>query len=113
MKFTCEKDLLQQAIATASRCAASKSPIPALEGLLIEAGQDVRITGYDLKKGIYTAFPADVEDSGSVVLGARLFGEIVRSLPDGVVTVEVKENLSASITCGASDFAILGTDAGE
>lgn len=112
MKFTCEKSLLQQAVATASRCAASKSPIPALEGLLIEAGQDVRVTGYDLKKGIYTSFPADVEKPGSIVLSARLFGEIVRSLPDGIVTVET-EGMNTSITCGASDFSIMGSDAGE
>lgn len=70
MKFTCEKYLLQNAIATAARAAAPKSPIPALEGLLIEAGSQVRITGYDLKKGIYTAFPADVAQPGSIVLGA-------------------------------------------
>ena len=113
MKFTCEKSLLQQAAVIASRCAAAKSPIPALEGLLIKAGQDVRVTGYDLKKGIYTSFPADVEKSGSVVLSARLFGEIVRSLPDGIVTVEVQSNCSASISCGASDFNIMGSDAGE
>ena len=113
MKFTCEKSLLQQAVVIASRCIAAKSPIPALEGLLIEAGQDVRITGYDLKKGIYTSFPADVEKSGSIVLSARLFGEIVRSMPDGIVTVEVQSNSSAAISCGASDFNIMGSDAGE
>ena len=113
MKFTCEKSYLQQAIAIASRCAAAKSPIPALEGLLIDAGQDVRITGYDLKKGIYTSFPADVQSAGSIVLSARLFGEIVRSLPDGIVTVETSENMSTAITCGASDFSILGSDPGE
>ena len=88
MKFTCERDLLLQAIQTAARCAAAKSPIPALEGLLVEAGHDVRITGYDLKKGIYTSLPADVAETGAIVLSARLFGEIVRSLPDGIVTVE-------------------------
>ena len=38
MKFTCEKYLLSLAVATAGRAAASKSPIPAMEGLLIEAG---------------------------------------------------------------------------
>lgn len=113
MKFSCEKYLLQQAIAIASRCSAAKSPIPALEGLLVEAGQDVRITGYDLKKGIYTSFPADVADSGSIVLNTRLFGEIVRSLPDGIVTVELTNGSSVSITCEASDFSILGTDASE
>ena len=49
MKFACEKFLLQNATATAARASAAKSPIPALEGLLIEAGKDVKITGYDLK----------------------------------------------------------------
>ena len=38
MKFTCEKYLLSLAVATAGRAAAAKSPIPALEGLLVEAG---------------------------------------------------------------------------
>ena len=113
MKFTCEKQLLLEAVTTATRCAAAKSPIPALEGLLIEAGQDVRITGYDLKKGIYTSFPADVSDPGTVVLSARLFGEIVRSLPEGIVTVDLNDGLKASITCGAADFSILGTNAAE
>ena len=113
MKFSCEKYELQQAISIASRCAASKSPIPALEGLLIEAGKDVRITGYDLKKGIYTSIPADVADPGAIVLNARLIGEIVRSLPDGIVTVSAENGLNASIVCEASDFSIMGTASGE
>lgn len=113
MKFSCEKYLLQQAINTASRCAAAKSPIPALEGLLIEAGQEVRITGYDLKKGIYTNFPADVAESGSIVLNAKLFGEIVRSLPDGIVTIAVENGFQTVITCEASAFSIMGTESSE
>jgi DNA polymerase-3 subunit beta len=113
MKFSCEKYLLQQAVGITSRCAAAKSPIPALEGLLVEAGQDVRITGYDLKKGIYTSFPADVAEPGSIVLSAKLFGEIVRSLPDGIVTITVSEGFKTSIVCEASDFSIMGTDSEE
>ena len=46
MKFSCEKYALQNAIAIASRAAATKSPIPALEGLLITARGGVRVTGY-------------------------------------------------------------------
>jgi len=112
MKFSCETYLIQQAVAIASRSTASKSPIPALEGLLIEAGQDVKITGYDLKKGIYTSFPADVAEPGAVVLKAKLLGEIVRSLPDGIVSISTEGN-KAFIHCGASDFTVLGTDSGE
>ena len=54
MKISCEKYILQSACTIASRATASKSPIPALEGLLLQAGIDLRVTGYDLKKGIYT-----------------------------------------------------------
>ena len=62
MKFSCEKYLLQNACMTAMRAVASKSPIQALEGLLLEAGDELKITGYDLKKGIYTWIDADVAE---------------------------------------------------
>ena len=40
MKFTCEKYLLQNAVSTASRAAAIKSAVAALEGLLVELGEE-------------------------------------------------------------------------
>ena len=86
MKFSCDKYVLQQAAASAARAAAAKSPLPTLEGLLIEAGASVRITGYDLKKAIYTTIAADIPEPGSVLIGARLFCEMLRRMPDGIVT---------------------------
>lgn len=112
MKFSCEKYLIQQAVAIASRSTAAKSPIPALEGLLVQAGQGVKITGYDLKKGVYTSFPADVAEPGAIVLNARLFGEIVRSLPDGIVNIST-DGMKTAINCGASDFSVLGSESAE
>ncbi len=113
MKFSCEKYLLQAAVTTAGRCAAAKSPIPALEGLLIQAGADVRITGYDLKKGIYTDIPADVAEPGSVVLGARFLNDIVRSLPGGIVTISTENGLNTRIECGDSHFSTVASDSGD
>ncbi|MBO6040918.1 MAG: DNA polymerase III subunit beta [Oscillospiraceae bacterium] len=112
MKFTCEKYLLSMAVSTAGRAAASKSPVPALEGLLLEAGESgVRVTGFDLKKGIYTGFAADVSEPGSVVISARLFGEIVRKLPDGIVTVASDEYNTVNVRCGNADYNVAGTPA--
>ena len=108
MKFTCEKYLLQSACAVTGRAAASKSPIPALEGLLIQAGTNVRITGYDLKKGIYTNIEADVAELGSVVVGARLFSEMIRRLPDGMVTVSTDGSCNVNVKCGKSEFNFIG-----
>ena len=110
MKFSCVRSALQAAVNTAAKAASAKSPIPALEGLLLEAGiGNLKITGYDLKKAIYTRLEADVAEQGSIVLGARIFGDIVRSLPDGVVTVST-EGMNVTISCESSEFSIIGTD---
>ena len=109
MKFSCEKALLQ---AATSRAVSPKSSIPALEGILLEAGSDLRLTGYNLETGIRTIVPADIREEGTLVLGARLFGEIVRKLPDDIVTFQ-SENYMVNIKCGMSEFNILGTDPEE
>ena len=54
MKFSCEKALLQSAIAVTSRAVAQKSSIPALEGLLLHADSRLTISGYNLQTGIRT-----------------------------------------------------------
>ena len=112
MKFSCDKYVLQQAAASAARAAAAKSPIPTLEGLLIEAGASVRITGYDLKKAIYTTIDADIPEPGSVLIGARLFCEMLRRMPDGIVTVEA-ENGNVSVKCGKAAFNLVGLSADD
>ncbi|MEL4107109.1 DNA polymerase III subunit beta [Oscillospiraceae bacterium WX1] len=114
MKFTVEKNLIQTAISTASRAAAVKSAVPALEGLLVEAADNnIKISGYDLKTGISTTVQADVLQEGNMVLNARLFGEIIRKLPDNIVTVSADDNYMTKISCGMSDFQVLGTPAND
>ncbi len=113
MKFSCEKYLLQAACAVASRAAASKSPIPALEGLQICADDRLSVKGYDLKKAIVTALDADIAEKGSVVVGARLFGEMIRRMPDGIVYVETDAKDNLSVRCGKSSFNILGISSAD
>ncbi|MEG1999818.1 MAG: DNA polymerase III subunit beta [Evtepia sp.] len=109
MKFTCEKALLQSAILTASRAVPAKSSIPALEGILIEADLDLRLTGYNLETGIRTVVPADISETGSMILSARLFGEIVRKLPDDLISFSTNGFL-VHIQCGMSEYNLMGTD---
>ena len=113
MKFSCEKSLLSTAIAIASRAAAVKSAVPSLEGLLIEASAIVKISGYDLKTGISTTVLADVTEAGSIVLNARLFGDIVRRLPNDVVTISTDDRFMAQIKCGMSEFNIMGVSSAD
>lgn len=112
MKFSCEKALLSGAVAVASRAVAVKSSIPAMEGILIEAGSNLRLTGYNLETGIQACVPAEIKERGSLVLSARLFGEIVRKMPDDVVIFS-SEGYMVNIKCGLSEFNILATDPEE
>lgn len=112
MKFSCEKALLSAAVSVTSRAVAAKSSIPAMEGILIEAGDALRLTGYNLETGIQASIPAEVLEKGSLVLSARLFGEIVRKMPDDVV-VFTSQGYTVNIKCGLSEFNILGTDPEE
>ena len=110
MKFTCDRTLLQVAVNTVSRACSPRSPIPALEGILLEAGQNnLKLTGYDLKKGIYTHMEAQVDQMGSIILPARMFSEIVHSLPDGEVELKT-DKLYTTIRCGSAEFHIVGSD---
>ena len=106
MKFSCEKALLQAAISTTSRAVSPKSSIPALEGILLEAGNDLRLTGYNLETGIRTIVPADIREEGTLVLGARLFGEIVRKLPDDIANRQVFV-VDPMLTTGGSAVAAI------
>ena len=114
MKFKCDKTALQSACQTCARAAASKSPISSLEGLLIEAKNNtVQITGYDLRKGIFTLIPADTYESGKIVVNARLLCEMIRRMPDGTISIETDDNESIHVKCGRSQFNIKGIDASD
>ena len=109
MKFTCEKSSLYAAILTAARAVPSKSPLPLLEGLLLEAYDGiVRVVGYDLKTGILTEIQADVEENGAIVLNARLFGEIIRKMPGSEITFANRTGEVATISSEMSEFEIIG-----
>lgn len=109
MKFSCEKALLQTAITTASRAVAAKSSIPALEGLLIRADDgQLTISGYNLQTGIRTKLFADVTETGVIVLNARLFGDIIRRMPDDVVVFNADDKQRVRLSCGNATAAISG-----
>ncbi len=109
MKFSCEKAILQSAVTTAGRVVAPKSSIQALEGVLIEAGQGgLSLSGYNLETGVITSVPAEVKEGGAIVLSARLFGEILRRMPDDVVAIHT-DGCSVHIQCGPTSFDIMGS----
>ncbi len=107
MRFSCEKAVLEGAVAVASRAVARKSSLPALEGLLIRTGgETLTISGYNLQTGIRAKIAVDVAEPGEIVLNAKLLNDIIRRMPDDVVTVANRSGTTARLQCGDADFEI-------
>ncbi len=113
MKFSCEKLLLQNAVSTASRAVAAKSTIPALEGVLLQAATHLTISGYNMQTGIRTNIEADITEEGSLVLPSRLFNEILRRLPDDIVTFSTNSGTNVCLTCGDTSYNITALPADD
>lgn len=106
MRFTCEKSMLTAGWNIACRTVAQKSTITVLEGILCKAGISLNLTGYNMETAISYQIDAEVAEAGECILPAKLFGDIVRQLPEGSVTVVVDENYKVSIRAGFSHFNI-------
>ena len=113
LRFSCEKALLQTAVSTASRAVAAKSSIPALEGILLEGTTCLTLSGYNMQTGIRTAFEAEIHQEGRIVLNARLFGEIIRKMPDDIIVFSADEKYMVHLSCGDASFDILGLSADD
>ena len=106
MRFTCEKNSLVQGLNIASRTVAQKSSLSVIEGILCKAGLGICLTGYNMETAISYEIEAEVTDPGECILPAKLFGDIVRRLPEGPVTVVVDETYKVSIRSGYASFTI-------
>lgn len=114
MNIKCNAQALVNAVGNVQHAVSGKSTLPALEGILIKAsGSSLFLAGYDLDMGITTTIEADVKEPGEIVLTAKLFGDIVRRLPDDSISIETDEKFNTTIRSGLSEFTIIGISAIE
>ena len=114
MNIVCDKSLLSAAIDGVSKAVSPRSPIPALEGILLKAeGFQLTLTGYDLEMSITTTIEANVRQSGEMVLSAKLLGDMVRRLPSGEITICTNESGNATIKGGVAEFDILAMSSSD
>ena len=112
MKFICSRDRLIEIVSIVQKAVSTRSTLPILDGILIDTNSEgVRLTGYDLETGIEAQMEAEVFSDGQVVVNSRLFGEIIRKLPDEQVQIESNDQLQISIESGSSLFSIKGLSA--
>ncbi len=113
MRFTCEKSMLVTGLNITGRTVAQKSALSAIEGILCRAGVGLSLTGYNMETAITYQIDAEVTDAGACILPARLFGDIIRRLPEGPVTVVVDDNYKVSIRAGYASFTISAESADD
>ena len=111
MRFTCEKSMLVTGLNITGRTVAQKSSLSVIEGILCRAGHGLNLTGYNMESAITYEIDAVVTDAGVCILPARLFGDIIRRLPEGPVTVVVDDNYKVSIRSGYASFTICAESA--
>jgi DNA polymerase-3 subunit beta len=122
MKFTIQKDYLVQSVQDVMKAVSSRTTIPILTGIKLVASEEgVTLTGSDSDISIESFIPGEddgkeiisLEKSGSIVLPARFFSEIVKKLPKETVQIEVENHFSTVIRSGKAEFNINGLDAEE
>ncbi len=122
MKFMIQKDYLVQSVQDVMKAVSSRTTIPILTGIKIVATEEgVTFTGSDSDISIESFIPiedagdeiVEVKQSGSIVLQARFFSEIVRKLPQDTVELEIQNNLQVAIRSGKAEFHLNGIDADE
>jgi DNA polymerase-3 subunit beta len=115
MKFTCNQYILSKALNIVSKAVTSRTTIPLLKGILLEATADgfLKLTATDLDLSIEKKIPISLLKEGSIVVSAKLFNDIIRKLPNEEIEIEVDDNNSIIIRCLASKFSIVGQPTDE
>ncbi len=107
MKIICSKSNLVKGVNIVSKAVPSKTTMPILECILIDATTyNIKFTANDMELGIETVVEGDIVKKGVVAIDAKIFSEIVRKLPDNEVVIEVDDNLQTTITCEKANFSI-------
>jgi DNA polymerase-3 subunit beta len=114
MKFVCTKNKLQEAISISQKAVTGKSPMPILQGIYISAKDNqLTIVGSDIDLSIETKIDAEVEEEGTIVVDSKIFGEIIRKLPNSTIKISTIDNSSIEIICEKSKFNLIHMDAEE
>ena len=109
MKFKVEKDILLNGIQVVQNIITSKSALPILSNILIEAQQDsLRLTATDLDVGISCVIPVETQEIGAITIPAKRFSDIIKELPLDNVNVATKKNNQVNITTDLCEFKIMG-----
>jgi DNA polymerase III subunit beta len=99
-------NLLAQ-LQTTTRVASTRSAVQALSGVMVAAGEGStpKLLATDTEIGLRVPLVAEVASPGTVVLPARLFLDVVRTLPAERLTLELRAaEQDVELICGSATF---------
>ena len=114
MKFIINQSKLSNHISIVQKAVSSRSTLKILEGILLTVKDNkLKLTGTDSEIiSIETFLDCQVVEEGSIVINSRIFGDVIRKLPNSDVYIEVNNNM-VNIKCENSEFNIIGNDGNE
>ncbi len=108
MKFSITQSEFAEVIQTVIGTVPSKSTLPVLSALLVEAsGGRLSVTATDLDISVKTGVECEIAGEGKACLPARRLADIVRELPSDKVHVEIAQE-KALLKCGKGVFRLMG-----
>lgn len=115
MKFSCDKNTLSEVVSNVQKSVSTRSNVPVLEGILIEANTDgtLKLFGNDLDLAMESQMTAAVTEPGSVVINARFFGDVIRKLEDNVFYFQADQDCNIQMKCGTAEFSVMGISSHE
>lgn len=114
MKFLIEKNILQDAISDVQKAITGKSTMPILQGIYLSAKNGVlTLIGSDIEVSIEKKIYTNIIEDGSIVVDSRLFGEIIRKLPNDTIEIEKRNNNEIGIICNRSNVELIYMNADE
>ncbi|SHT35065.1 DNA polymerase III subunit beta [Mycobacteroides abscessus subsp. abscessus] len=122
MRFIIQRDRLVQSVQDVMKAVTSRTTIPILTGIKMVVTEDgVTLTGSDSDISIESFIPkeeagdelVEIKQTGSIVLQAKFFSEIVKKLPTDTVEIDVQNHFQTVIRSGKSEFNLNGLDAEE
>ena len=114
MKFTCSRQDLAKSLNIVSKAVSVRTTIPSLKGIMMEVKDGALImTASDMDITIQDRIQVEQAEAGSVIVPAKLFGDVVRKLAGEEIAISADESSTIEVKCLNSDFILTGIQADE
>jgi DNA polymerase-3 subunit beta len=113
MKVSCLQENLARGLGVVARAVAPRSTLPVLGNVLVATDNGrLRLSATNLELGISYWIGAKIEEEGSTTVPARTFVDLVNTLPNDTVSMELTiRNQTLNVHCGAFNNDIKCIDA--